>query len=121
MKYRLILQSNASKEFFIFSGLTDSVNNHLYHRFDDLELEIPEGEYTYILVPDQEDVEHILRTPLIDSSFIKDGVEKRFSEINPPTGLLRVGDIVPNAIFEEQPIFEEQEEENNNKIFYYEG
>lgn len=121
MDYTLIIQNNASKEFFIISGLTDSVDNHLYHKFEDVELQIPAGEYDYILLPQAEGVEHILRTPLITSSFIISGETHSFKELTPPTGILIVEGEEKEALWVDEPVFENQEEENNSTIYYYNG
>lgn len=112
-KYDLILSNNASREFFLFSGLLDSSENHLYHRFTDLELDIPEGEYTYFLLRnDRDDVEYEFKTPLGDTIIHTGDGDVVLKYLQAPTGLLRVGDVKDVNSYD-----------NNDKqtIFYYDN
>ena len=56
-KYDLLLENNASKEFFIFSGLTDIRENHLYYKFNIDLSSLKSAEYTYVvLINNRDDV-----------------------------------------------------------------
>lgn len=117
-KYDLLLLNSASGEFFLFSGLLDSSDTHLYHRFEDVELDVPDGEYTYALLRNErDDVEYTFKTPLLETE-LKIGEESAIlRDFQPSTGLLRVG-----AVWEPINIYSPVTEENNNDttIFYYE-
>lgn len=114
-KFDLLLLNNASREFFLFSGLLDSSETHLYHRFTDLDLgDLKDGEYTYCLLRNErDDVEYDFKTPLGDTIVHADGQEILLRDLQAPTGLLRVGsEIKPTNTYD------------NNKektIFYYDN
>lgn len=117
-KYDLLLLNSASREFFLFSGLLDSSENHLYHKFENVELDIPEGEYTYALLRNErDDVEYVFKTPLLESE-LKIGEETALlRNFQPSTGLLRVGaEVEPINIY--NPV---TEAENNETIYYYDN
>lgn len=110
-KYDIILQNNASKEFFLYSGQTDISENHLYHTFD-IDLDIPEGEYTYaVLLNNRDDVEYDFKTPLLSTTVSTSQGKLDLRELQPGTGLLRIGKTI-----EQEAIYDEK---NNNEIFYY--
>lgn len=113
-KYDLILLNSASREFFLFSGLTDTSETHLYHKFEDLNLDVPDGEYTYCLLRNErDDVVYDFKTPLGDTIIHADDQEIVLKDLQAPTGLLRVGsEIKPTNTYD------------NNKektIFYYDN
>lgn len=114
-KYDLLMQNNASKEHFVFSGLTDLSDNHLYHQFD-LELDVPDGEYTYVvLINNRDDVEYDFKTPLLSTIIHTGEGDIVLRDLQPGTGLLRVGD--------EKPAYDNQYDESgdNKTIFYYDN
>lgn len=114
--YDLILQDNGSKEFFLFSGLTDLSENHLYHQFDiDLSSMNP-AEYTYVvLINNRTDVEYDFKTPLLSTIIHTGDGDIELRDLQPGTGLLRVGD--------EKPVYDNQYDESgdNKTIFYYDN
>ena len=111
-KYDLLLLGNASREFFLFSGLLDSSETHLYHRFTDLDLDVPDGEYTYCLLRNErDDVVYDFKTPLGDTIIHADDQEIVLKDLQTPTGLLRVGAEVKNA--------NTYDNNKKNTIFYY--
>ena len=112
-KYDLILQNNASKEFIVFSALTDYTTTHLYYKFVE-DLELKEGEYTYAVVPNDDEtvIEYDFKNPLLDTVLKIDEKTVILKDMEPDTGLMRVGkDIKEDAIYDPK---------NNNEIFYYE-
>lgn len=114
-KYDLLLQNNASKEFFIYSGLTDTSDNHLYYRFD-TELEVPDGEYTYVvLINNRDDVEYDLNIPILETVLHTGEGDVLLRDLQPATGLLQIGDGVP--VYEN--VYDETQD--NNLIFYYDN
>lgn len=111
-KYDLILLNSASREFFLFSGLIDTSETHLYHKFEDLDLDVPDGEYTYCLLRNErDDVVYDFKTPLGDTIVHADGQEIVLKDLQAPTGLLRVGVEVKNA--------NTYDNNKKNTIFYY--
>ena len=114
-KYDLLLQNNASKEFFIYSGLTDTGDNHLYYRFD-TEIDVPEGEYTYVvLINNRDDVEYDFNTPILDTILHTGAGDVLLRDLQPSTGLLQIGDGAP--VYEN--IYDETKD--NDLIFYYDN
>ena len=114
-KYDLLLENNASKEFFIFSGLTDTSDNHLYYRFD-TEIDVPDGEYTYVvLINNRDDVEYNLNIPILNTILHTGEGDVLLRDLQPSTGLLQIGDGVP--VYEN--LYDETQD--NNLIFYYDN
>ena len=114
-KYDLLLENNASKEFFIYSGLTDISDNHLYYRFD-TELDVPDGEYTYVvLINNRDDVEYDLNIPILNTILHTGEGDVLLRDLQPSTGLLQIGDGVP--VYEN--VYDKTQD--NNLIFYYDN
>ena len=114
-KYDLLLQNNASKEHFIYSGLTDNSTNHLYFQFD-VELNVPDGEYTYVLLKNnRDDVVYELKTPVLSTILHTEEGDVVLRDLQPGTGLLQVG--------EGKPVYDNvyDETEDTNTIFYYDN
>lgn len=110
-KFDVILQNNASKEFLLLSGLTDTSTTHLYHRFE-VDIDAADGEYTYATVYNtRDDVEYEFKTPLLDTVLHTEDGDVVLRDLQPSTGLLRIGShIEPVNIYQK---------DNNNTIFYY--
>lgn len=111
-KYDLILQNNASKEFFLYPGLADTSTSHLYHKLD-VELDIPAGEYTYAVLPYEPGVEYDFKTPVLDTMVILGDEEAKLGLLQPCTGLLRVGESI-----KQENIYDDNKKQT---IYYYEG
>ena len=111
MNYDLILENNASKEFFLFSGLTDSGTN-LYHQFE-VDLDLADGEYTYVLLlNNRDDVEYEFKYPILQSIVTADGKSFELKDLRPEIGLMRIGaEIADASIYDEKT--------NNNNFIYY--
>lgn len=96
-KFDLVLQNNASKEFFTFTGLTSTSSNHLYYKFE-VDIDAADGEYTYALFRNErDDVEYEFKTPLLDTILHTGDGDVLLSDLNPSTGLMRIGDKVENT------------------------
>ena len=110
-KYDLILMGNASRQFFLLSGLTDTSTTHLYHRFL-VEIDAEEGEYTYAVVRNERnDVEYEFKTPLLDTIIHTQDGDVVIRDLQPSTGLMRIGnEIAPVNMYQK---------DNKNTIFYY--
>lgn len=117
-KMDLILQNNASKEFFIYSGLTNISTNPLYTEFD-IELDVPEGEYTYATtINNRTDVSYELKTPLLKTILHTEDGDALLADLHPQTGLLQIGEYGKSI-----NIYEEETPDNNNEnnIWFYDG
>lgn len=114
MMFDLIIQNNSSRETFIYSGLTNVSGNHLYLEFDDLEMDVPSGEYTYVVIPNNgSGITYTTTVPILDTVASDGENEIKLRYLHPRIGLLRVGEIEDDNIFEEN--------EKNNEFIYYEG
>ena len=113
-KYDIILQNNASKQNFLFTGLTDASESHLYHKFE-VDIDAQEGEYTYAVVyNERDDVQYEFKTPLLDT-ILHYGEDESIvlRLLQPNTGLLRIGDKVePANIYDNN---------SDKPIIFYEG
>ena len=113
-KYDVIIQNSASKQTFLLTGNTDTSESHLYHRFE-VEIDAPEGEYVYVCVRnDREDVEYEFKTPVLDTVVHVGDEEMVLRDLQPSTGLLRIGENV-----DPENVYEETSEKNNPTTFYY--
>ena len=114
-KYSLLLQNNASKEFYNYSGLTNESTSLLYQKFT-VDLDIPEGEYTYAtFVNNRDDVDFEYKTPLLDTILKIVGYDDIIlRDLQPATGLMRVGETIPH-----DNVYEGGN--GDNKIFYYDN
>lgn len=92
MTFDIILQNNASKEVFVFKGLDNKSNTDLYLRFIDINLSVPDGEYTYFVVFDQRtDVEYETNPVAYKTILHTSEGDVVLKDLKPLTGLLRVG------------------------------
>lgn len=114
IKYCLILENNSSKEFHVFSGLNDNSENHLYHKFFVDLSGCTEGEHTYALFRNErDDVVYEFKTPLLDTILHTGDGDVVLSDLNPSTGLMRIGDKVENT-----NIYDDNKE---HTIYYYDN
>lgn len=111
--YDMLIQNNASKEFFLFSGLTNNSTNHLYYEFE-IEMDVPEAEYTYaVYLNTRDDVEIEYKHPLLSSILHTVAGDIVLRDLHPSTGLLRVG---------KPGIINEYDGGNEtNTVFYYDN
>lgn len=119
-KYDLLLQNNASREFFLFSGLINLSVNHLWLEFDQ-KIDLPDGEYTYVtLVNNRDDVVYEFQTPILKTILHTEDGDAILGDLQPNIGLLQVGNVKPgNYIYNNEKTPEENND--NNTIFYYDG
>jgi hypothetical protein len=114
MKYDIIFQNNGSKELFTVLGVENTDVNPYYLTFEGLEL--PEGmtygEYTYVIFTNYLRVEYRFAANLLDSVAIYDGKEYGFRHLKPLVGLMRLGEVKDDAIYNDK--------NKDNNIFYYE-
>lgn len=55
MNYTIILKNNISQESYTYN-LEEVGDSALYYHFQDLEIDIPDGEYTYTLYGESEEI-----------------------------------------------------------------
>ena len=111
--FDLILVNNASKQFFIYTGLTDASDSHLYHKFD-IDIDAPDGEYTFVVVYNaRTDVTYDFKVPVLDTIVHVGDEEMVLRDLQPSTGLLRIGEVDP------ENVYDETSEKNNPTTFYY--
>lgn len=93
MNYDLILQNNATKQKFLFKGLTASTENELFIGFDDFEMpdDVPYGEYLYYLIPYTDDLQIEYQEKDVVENMIAtiDGIDYQLKNINHSSGLLK--------------------------------
>lgn len=125
MKFDLILQNNASREFFILSGLQNTSSTELYLQFDDVEMPegVQDGEYTYAVVEDDEnELIFTPKTPILDTIITKDGEDIVLKTLCHLTGLMRVGEVENSNVYDDDHIsFPYDGKKDNNSTIYYEG
>ena len=106
----LILQNNASREFYLYQGLENASPTELYIEFDDIDIDAPDGEYTYALIcNDNSGTTYQFKTPILDTIVTEDGRNIILRELRPYMGLLRVGAPESTAVYDD----------NNNTTYYY--
>lgn len=124
MKFDILVQNNASKEFYVISGLENTSSTGLYIRFNDVELPdgMQDGEYTYAVIKDEDgDAIFTPKTPIQESIVTIDGKQMVLKELNPLTGLMRVGKVETNDVYDDGHISFPYDAKKDNNTLYYEG
>lgn len=110
--YTLILKNNSTNEFTVYDGLQNVSGKQLYLEFNDVELEVPDGEYTYaVFSNDRDDITYDFKAEILDTVLHTEDGDVELRDINPRIGLLRIG------------LVEETNKYDNNSrdTYYYEG
>lgn len=108
----LILQNSSDKRIWLISGLTDVSTSERYVQFDDVDLpeDMPDGEYYYaLIINNRDDVAYEFKTDLLKTIVKTDEGDVLLKDLKPLVGLLRVGQVKDNAIYQER----------ENKTYYY--
>ena len=124
MKFDILVQNNASKEFYVISGLENTSSTGLYIRFNDVELPngMQDGEYTYAVIKDEDgDAIFTPKTPIQESIVTIDGKQMVLKELNPLTGLMRVGKVEANDVYDYGHISFPYDAKKDNNTLYYES
>ena len=123
--YDIILQNNASKEFFILSGLNNTSTTELYLQFEEVDMPegVQDGEYTYAVIRnDREDTKYSPRTPILDTIVSTVEGDIVLKDLCPLTGLLRVGKPTPDSVYDDGHLTHPYDgKKDNNTTLYYEG
>jgi len=108
--FDIILKNNATSKFTIVTGQENVSITALYLQFD-VDLDLPDGEYTYCVVGnDRDDVVYDLKEDILSSTITTEESTIEMRDLNPYIGLMRIGDPVLNAV-----------SDDNKKEYYYEG
>lgn len=110
--YTLILKNNSTNEFTVYDDLQNVSGKQLYLEFNDVELEVPDGEYTYaVFLNDRDDITYDFKAEMLDTVLHTEDGDVELRDINPRIGLLRIG------------LVEETNKYDNNSrdTYYYEG
>lgn len=119
-KYTLLLQNNASKEFLLYSGLTNISTNRLYVQFEEDLTDLPAGEYTYAtFINNRDDVVYEYKTPLLHTILHTGDGDVVLGALHPSIGLLKIGE--PGKGVNIYQSTTPEENNDNNTIFYYDG
>ena len=121
--FDLILQNNASREFYLYQGLENASPTELYIEFDDVDIDAPDGEYTYALIcNDNSGVTYTFRTPILDTIVAVDGITSTLKQMKAYTGLMRIGEVETENVYDDDHIsFPYDGKKDNNSTLYYEG
>lgn len=113
MLYTLILKNNASSKFAVIDNLVNVSTTDLYLQFEDVELGLEDGEYTYAAFANERiDLSYDFKEELLSTIITYDEnktIELR--DLNPYVGLMRIGLVPLEAVYDN----------NNKKEYYYEG
>lgn len=108
--YDIILKNNATGKFTIISGQSDVSSTELYLQFD-VDIQQPDGEYTYAVVRNNySGITYDLKQELLASKVSWDGGSAELRDFNPFVGLMRIGDIKSDAVYDD-----------NKQNYFYEG
>ncbi len=112
--FTLILKNNATMKFYKYDGLEELDGKRLYLHFN-IDIDAPEGEYTYaVFRNNRTDVDYTFKSEVLSSILEVEGEEFLLRDLNPIYGILRIGDIVPTAVYEPK----EENNDNVNTYFY---
>lgn len=113
MNFDIILVNNASKEVKILQKCTNVSDNILYLEFENIDLNLPDGEYTYaVIYNNRDDVSYDIKNEVLASMVITSEGDVPLRLLRPLTGLLTIknGD-------NKNPLFYNP----NKTVFYYKG
>lgn len=112
--YTLILRNNSTNEVRVFDDLTDVGGARLYLQFEDVELDIPDGEYTYaVFETRRDDITYDFKANILDSILHTEDGDVELRDIHPRVGLMRIGLV--------QETNQYQDNKNTaNDTYYYE-
>lgn len=112
MDFDILLQNNASRKITIISKVNDVSPSSLYLKFENIELNLEDGEYTYACIHNRRnDVVYETSAVLMDTVVKTNDGNVLLRDLCPLTGILRYGKV------EQQQVYNE----SNNNIYYYQG
>ena len=90
--YDLILFNNSTRETTLKSGVENISTSHLYLQFDNVELDLPDGEYTVVcFVNNRDDVTYDFTIPILDSIAHTEEGDVQLKYLDPIVDIMRIG------------------------------
>lgn len=109
MNYDVILKNNATGKYTLIPSQENVSPTELYLQFD-VNLDLPDGEYTYAVVKTYDSVTYTFKQETLASIVSWEGGSAELRDFNPFVGLMRIGDIKSDAVYDD-----------NKQNYFYEG
>ena len=119
MNFDIIFMNNASKKVKILQKQENVSEDKDYLLFENVELDLPDGEYTYAAIYNaRDDVRYDVKNDLLETIVMTDEGNVPLKVLRPFTGLLMVKNEGKKTLFY-NPTREDGVYEQNLTIFYY--
>lgn len=119
MKFDIIFMNNASKKVKILQKQENVSDGKDCLRFENVELYLPDGEYTYAVICNERiDVRYDVKNDLLETIVMTDEGNVPLRVLRPFTGLLMVENKNKKTLFY-NPTIEDGVYTQNLNIFYY--
>lgn len=119
MKFDIIFMNNASKKVKILQKQENVSEDEDYLCFENVELDLPDGEYTYAVICNERiDVRYDVKNDLLETVVMTDEGNVPLRVLRPFTGLLMVKNEGKKTLFY-NPKKEDGVYAQNLTIFYY--
>lgn len=119
MKFDIIFMNNASKKVKILQKQENVSEDEDYLCFENVELDLPDGEYTYAVICNERiDVRYDVKNDLLETIVMTDEGNVPLRVLRPFTGLLMVKNEGKKTLFY-NPKKEDGVYAQNLTIFYY--
>lgn len=119
MKFDIIFVNNASKKVKILQKQENVSEDKDYLTFENVELDLPDGEYTYAAIyNDRDDVRYNVKNDLLETIVMTDEGNVPLKVLRPLMGLLMVKNEEKKTLFY-NPIKDNGVYTQNLNIFYY--
>lgn len=119
MKFDIIFMNNASKKVKILQKQENVSEDEDYLCFENVELDLPDGEYTYAVICNERiDVRYDVKNDLLETIVMTDEGNVPLKVLRPFTGLLMVKNEGKKTLFY-NPKKEDGVYAQNLTIFYY--
>ena len=119
MKFDIIFMNNASKKVKILQKQENVSEDKECLRFENVELDLPDGEYTYAAICNERiDVRYDVKNDLLETIVMTDEGNVPLKVLRPCTGLLMVENKNKKTLFY-NPTREDGVYTQNLNIFYY--
>ena len=119
MKFDIIFMNNASKKVKILQKQENVSEDKECLRFENVELDLPDGEYTYAAICNERiDVRYDVKNDLLETIVMTDEGNVPLKVLRPFTGLLMVENKNKKTLFY-NPTREDGVYTQNLNIFYY--
>ena len=110
--YTIILRNNSTNEVAVYNNMQDVAMGRLYLEFRNVDIDVPDGEYTYaVFTNNRNDVTYEFKADILDTIIHTEDGDCELRDINPRVGLMRVGIVSAVNTYDN----------NKNETYYYEG